>query len=351
MTSRWSSIAIVLFWISTMGWLVQNKIIPSLATGEPPSYRSMLDHHGQADRPVGWSISLDGRPLGWAITSAVLDTEGGYQLQSRVRMDRIPFATLAPAWMSSILKVFDGGGSIPSLQMNVDARSSIDIDPLGRPVDFDSVANLGYPGQGRTLATDLRFSMRGTFEGDYLDLEMRSGDFVHHTKAFVPRDAMLGDSLSPQARLPHLRLGQTWTVPAYSPFRPPNSPLEILDARVERTQMITWHGRQMPTLVVVMHADPGSGLTNSKDVRAKTWVAMDGSVLKQEVLMGTGWLRFTRVAKAAPTIEGEAEDLEPWWNEAPSAAPPLASSPAIDALRAAAKQLFSGGQTSEPSTP
>jgi hypothetical protein len=321
MTSRWASVTIVLFWASTMGWLVHNKIIPSLAVGQPPSYRTMVERNGPANRPVGWSISLDGRPLGWAITSAVLDAEGGYQMQSRVRMEQIPFATLAPAWMSSILKIFDGGGTIPGLKMNVDARSSIDIDPLGRPVDFDSVANLGYPGRGRIVASDLRFSMRGTFEGDYLDLEMRSGDFVHHTKAYVPRDAVLGDSMSPQARLPGLRLGQSWTVPAYSPFRPPNSPLEILEARVDRSEPLLWHGRRMPTLLVVMRADPGSGLTNAQTVRAKLWVGFDGSVLKQEVLLGSGRLRFTRVAKAAPKAGESADDLEPWWIEKPASTP------------------------------
>jgi hypothetical protein len=276
----------------------------------------------------------------------VVDAQGGYQMQSRVRIERIPFATLAPAWMSSILKMFDGGRNIPDLQMSVDARNSIDIDPLGRPIDFDSVANLGYPGRSRAAPADLRFSMRGTFEGDYLDLEMRSGDFVHQTKAYVPRDAMLGDSLSPQGRLPNLRLGQSWTVPAYSPFRPPNSPLEILEARVERSLSIQWEGRRMPALLVVMHADPGSGLTNSKDVRARTWVALDGSVLKQEVLLGTAWLRFTRVAQSGPAAGESAEDLEPWWI-GKSKSPPITG----DVLRSAAKQFLSGSPSSEPSAP
>ena len=49
----------------------------------------------------------------------------------------------------------------------------------------------------------------------------------------LPSDALLSDILSPQMRLPGLRLNQTWTVPVYSPFMP-DKPLEIIRATVER---------------------------------------------------------------------------------------------------------------------
>ncbi|HEY5314696.1 MAG TPA: hypothetical protein VIK18_19335, partial [Pirellulales bacterium] len=100
----------------------------------------------------------------------------------------------------------------------------------------------------------------------------------------------------------------------------------------QRSEPLLWHGRRMPTMMVVMRADPGSGLTNAQNVRARLWVSFDGSVLKQEVLLGSGRLRFLRVAESAPTAGESADDLEPWWDEKPASAsaPAPASAPARD---------------------
>jgi hypothetical protein len=112
---------------------------------------------------------------------------------------------------------------------------------------------------------------------------------------YLPQDALVGDALSPQTRLPKLRVGQTWTVPVYSPFRPPRCPLEILQATVERNEGITWNGRKVEAWLVVYSSDPGAGLDSAKTSRGKLWVRHDGTVLKQELMILSSRLSFVRL--------------------------------------------------------
>jgi hypothetical protein len=307
MASRWSSIAVVLFWMTSMGWLVEQKILPSWVVGDPPTYRTILQD--AVSTPVGWTISLNDRPLGWAISQSSPTEQGGYELRNRVWLDRLPFSVLAPTWVTSIMKVFER--KAPEMKLDVDLNSAIGIDPLGRPVDFRSVAEIGYATRSQAIVDPtVRISIRGVVEGNQLKLAVRTGGSFSESEVYLPANALLGDSLSPQARLPKLRVGQRWNSPIYSPFR---QQMEMLQAVVERREAIRWNGENRSTLLVVMRNDAGSGLTNGQSVRARQWVANDGTVLKQEVMLGTSRLSFERVAtepRHAPTLD---ESLQPWW--------------------------------------
>lgn len=140
----------------------------------------------------------------------------------------------------------------------------------------------------------MNITIKGTMVGEQLDVVVQSGEFVYPTKVMVPADALMGDALSPQTRLPNLRVGQTWTVPVYSPFRPPTSPLDILHATVERSDPIVWNDQIVPTLLVVYRDDPGSGMTSKQAARGQVWVDRSGTVLKQEVALLTSRLTFVR---------------------------------------------------------
>ncbi len=197
------------------------------------------------------------------------------------------------------------------MKLDVDLTSAIGIDPLGRPVDFRSVAEVGYAAKSQAIVDPtVRISIRGVVEGNQLKLFVRTGSSVSESRAYLPANALLGDSLSPQARLPKLRVGQRWSSPIYSPFR---QQMEMLQAVVERREAIPWNGESRSTLLVVMRNDAGSGLTNGQTVRARQWVATDGTVLKQELMLSTSRLTFERVAGEpthSPTLD---ESLQPWW--------------------------------------
>jgi hypothetical protein len=114
-------------------------------------------------------------------------------------------------------------------------------------------------------------------------------------EVFVPPGALAGDMLSPQACLPGLRQGQVWTVPSYSLLRPPTNPMEILQARVEGSEPISWNGRLEDAWLVVFHLNQGLGLGTDQTLRERLWVRHDGTVLLQKVMVFDCVLTFVRL--------------------------------------------------------
>jgi len=92
-----------------------------------------------------------------------------------------------------------------------------------------------------------------------------------------------------------LRRGQRWTVELYSPLRPPNDPVEIRIAEVERREPIVWADRTINTWLVVYRDDPGTSLGDQTDPRAWIWVRPDGTVLQQRVRVFGSAITFVRL--------------------------------------------------------
>lgn len=286
------NVIVVLFWCATMTWLVVGKILPPLRIGEPPNYASILDEPEDA-APVCWSIRLQDRTIGWAANKTVRRPDGITDLYSRVYLGEFPWEHLAPSWLTSVLKgVFDHFGDLDEL--DVDKKTRLVIDPLGRLVEFESLVRIAH------LADAIK--VQGQIEGSTLKLSVQSGDLPYKMERYLPPNALTGDEISPQVRMPGLRVGQTWTVPLYSPFRAPNSPLEILHAVVEREDHLTWGGQSVPCRVIVYRGDPGASLADD-EARGRVWVNLDGMVLRQEVALLTSHLHFIRLPA------GEAKGL------------------------------------------
>src|SRR5215469_8329873 len=259
MSSRWFNVAVVGFWLLTMSWLVREKILPSLVVGDPPTYRTILADRESRDAPVTWSISLNDAPLGWAeARNRVLDN-GVTEMSSHVRISRLPLSEIAPGWMNSLMKLVAGSQEWTELRLAVDARSSLEIDPLGRPIGFYSRALLGDETSlpqdvrldGSAVPGTVQVTIQGVIEGSQLKLKVRTGQLVYNTTAYLPPNALMSDALSPQGRLPDLKVGQSWTMPVYSPLRPPTAPVEMLHATVDRREPILWQDQVVATFVVV----------------------------------------------------------------------------------------------------
>ena len=272
MFSRGYSIAIGFFWLAAMGWLVREKILPPLLVGDPPSYRTILAVEEEPPRPIAWEIVLNGRRVGGAKTVTEWLPDSIKQLRCRVKLKELPLAELTPAWITAFVKVVDGRRTQGPAVIAVESEATIDIDPLNRPIAFSSTTRISPPEKdtGRSILSgvELNVTMRGKIDGDRMHVVMHSGEIDYRTEVDLPADALMGDVLSPQTRLPGLRIGQTWTVPIYSPFRPPTAPIEILHATVERKDPIVWHDRIVPALLVVYRGDPGLGLSSNQAARA-----------------------------------------------------------------------------------
>ena len=272
---------VVVFWMATMSWLLIDKVWPTLRVGEPPNYSSILKRD-PAEPPVCWAIRWNDEPAGWAASRVVRRNDGMAEMHSRVFIGALPIDQLAPGWLGAIIKpVLRRPG-----RLDMDAQSKLDIDPLGRLVGFDSSVRLA------SIADAVR--MQGVVDGNRLKLTVQSGDFTYRTEKYLSPEALVGDALSPQASLPGLHVGQQWTMPVYSPFRPPNSPMDVLEATVERQEPIVWNGETFNGLVVVYRSDAGTNLVG--EPRGKLWVRGDGLVVRQEVAMLSSHLEFTRLA-------------------------------------------------------
>ncbi len=228
---------------------VPAQVLPPLVVGDPPTYRRILADREEADKPAGWQISLDNESLGWATSRPYLLDNGVTEFRSRVHLKRLPLEEITPGWMKSLLRMVDSR-ELSQVSMSVDVEGAMEIDPLGRPIGFNSKAMFGddtarRDEQGFLLPgeVDPRYSItiQGTVEGQQLKLKVRSGEFVYNTSTYLSPDALMSDALTPQARLPELKVGQSWTVPIYSPLRPPTNPVEVLHAEVERRSR--WSGR------------------------------------------------------------------------------------------------------------
>lgn len=303
MYSRWFSVTVVLFWLVTMSWLVGQKVLPSLMVGTPPTYQSIVEDHAALAQPVSWTIALNDKPLGTAESWAKELDNGVTEFHSRVRLDELPLAELTPGWVKSLLRVMDGSQELEDLTVQVDVESDLEIDPLGRPIGFNSVATFG--GQ----ASSLKAVLQGVVEGRRVKLKVKSGEFVYNTDAFLPTDSLMSDALSPQTRLPDLKVGQSWTVPVYSPLRPTDS-LEVLHAKVERREPIVWRNRVVPAYLIVLRSDPGSELSNAQAAKAKVWVDLDGNVLRQELMLLASRLTFERSSEVGVDAPNTAR--RPW---------------------------------------
>jgi hypothetical protein len=299
MPSRWFNVAIVLFWLATMTWLSITKILPPLRIGEPPNYRAIIERDNNAP-PVCWSIHFNDEVLGWAATRVEHRPDEMTAMQGRVFLTQLPLDELTPTWLSGVIKpLLRNTGTL-----SVDARNQLDIDPLGRLVSFESRVQIAK------MPDAIR--IHGQVEGTVLRITVKLPDLVYKDERYLPPNAFVGNELLPQAVLPGLHVGQTWTMPVYSPFRPHKSPMEVLQAQVERHEAIVWNATTVNTLVVVYRTDSGNGLDAQHKPRGKLWVRNDGLVLRQEMTFFNSPLSFLRLPPNKTELV--ARELNRDWN-------------------------------------
>jgi len=300
MHSRWFNAAVVLLWLTTMGWLVKAKVLPPLIKGEPPSYRRIVASRLN-EPPIGWNILVNDRQLGWALTEVGPSPIGLTEIRGRAHLDKLPLKHLTPNWLKPLTNFLElSAGDESKLQLDV--RSLITIDPLGRLSQFESTVWL--------LPWRERLRVRGNVEGGKMEIILSAGGLTFNHEFPLPANALLSDALSPQTELPGLHQGQSWSVPIYSPLWP-NQPLEIIRATVEDKEPIFWDDDVHEAWLVVYRSD-GATSGESQKPKGRLWVRPDGAVLKQQVA-------FFDLAVTFERLDKEKTDLllhtigEKWW--------------------------------------
>jgi hypothetical protein len=287
MEHRWMKIVVVLFWMSTMTWLVVEKVLPPLERGDPPTFHSAYGDLDPRAPAIGWTVSWNDRPIGWAASRVLHPSSGLFEVHSRVHFSHWPLDEMVPVWMRAVLR--NAVSSLGSLEM--DAFNRLEIDPLSRLVGFRSTIHLKKIPQAIVI--------EGTVEGTRLKLRIDAGEVSYTpSERYLPQDALVADELSPQTELVGLHVGQSWTVPVYNPLQP-ESPMEVLEATVKGHETLIWNGQGVDALVVIYQSDSGSALGAPRTPRGKLWVRHDGTVLRQEILLFGSRLAFVRLSGEA----------------------------------------------------
>lgn len=289
----WFTPIVVVFWCLTSGWLLVEKILPSLSPGSPPGYQAMYTSEAGLI-PVAWTVQWDDRPLGWAIAESQRTPLGGLLVDSRMHFDRLPLDEIVPAWTSLLVrKVLPKEGGL-----TFDARGRLTIDAAGELRSFMSIVNI--PGSTEQVL------LNGTVDSGTVRVHVQAGEMRYETTRNLPDEMMIGDELSPQATMTGLYEGRRWTIPVYSPLRAGSSPIEILHAEVGPEETIYWEGRLVRVHPVVYREDP----TGHREPRSRLWVDRTGRVLRQEATLLGSKLAFVRrsdeaAARLAATLQEE----------------------------------------------
>ncbi|NDC63842.1 MAG: hypothetical protein EBZ59_07665 [Planctomycetia bacterium] len=298
---------VVGFWFVTTGWLVVDKIVPSLSPGSPPGYQAL---HASGSRlvPVAWSVSWNDRPIGWATSAAERTHDGGLVVSSRLRFERLPIEEMLPRWTRALvrgIRVQDEPERSAEARQHVDgedgmtfeAAGRLTIDAEGRLRSFNSIVTI--PG------TAEKVFLNGAIEDDTVTISVHGRGLHYETRRFLPSHVMIGDEFSPQATLPGLYPGRRWTVPIYSPLRPGHSPIEVLHAHVSDEDTILWQNEPVAVHVVTYRDDP----TSHREPRCRLWVDGSGRVLKQEASMLGCRMTFLRLPDDEAARRAGGEDL------------------------------------------
>jgi hypothetical protein len=289
----WFTPIVVVFWCLTSGWLLVEKILPSLSPGSPPGYQAMYTSEAGLI-PVAWTVQWDDRPLGWAIAESQRTPLGGLLVDSRMHFDRLPLDEIVPAWTSLLVrKVLPKEGGL-----TFDASGRLTIDAAGELRSFMSIVNI--PGSTEQVL------LNGTVDSGTVRVHVQAGEMRYETTRNLPDEMMIGDELSPQATMTGLYEGRRWTIPVYSPLRAGSSPIEILHAEVGPEETIYWEGRLVRVHPVVYREDP----TGHREPRSRLWVDRTGRVLRQEATLLGSKLAFVRrsdeaAARLAATLQEE----------------------------------------------
>jgi len=288
MGQRWFIVAVTVMWMTSMGWLVSTKLWPLLWAGAPPSnltvYTQQSAANGQELPPVGWTMSWGSKPLGWAVSSSTVNSEGFTTIQSHAHFDRIPFEELLPIPFQPLMSKF--GSNREKITMEAESRLIMDANGhLNRMSFIITMAELQKP-----------IRVEGHVKNNKFVVTLFPGTGDRFSRWELPADAVIGNDLTPLVRLPDLYLDQTWNVRVYNHFGiGTNSRLEMVQAKVERSDMLHWEETDRPVWLVVMRRDAGSLLGHIRPMRGKMWVDYDGTVLQQESYLNNSRLTFTRV--------------------------------------------------------
>jgi hypothetical protein len=253
MPNRWLACAICAFWLVMMTLVLERDVLPHWQLAQRPDFRSVAQAHDRPG-PVRWAVLQGDDRIGSATTEWRNNDDGGSEFRGEIELKDMN--------LGSVLGALNGPATLRWC-------SAFHISPDGNLHDFDVQVYWGDPKPAMTV--------NGKLEGDVMKLTFRSGGFTHEEQFYYEPHSLVMSTLTPIDKLPNLSVGKVWQHHVTNPV-PMLGGSDTVRCEVTREQVITWRGELVPTFVVEQTHGP---------IRAHCWVARDGTVLRQEVPLGS----------------------------------------------------------------
>jgi len=259
MPSRFVSLVILIYWLIAAFCLLAWDVIPELGAGYPPDLRAMA-LAGEPSRSVRWNVQVVDDPrfpdvrrmVGEALTGSRRRPDGWFELTSQVQLDA-----------DGLMK---GTAFLTRSSIQLDIDSHYLVEPSGNLHSF----TLDVKSHD---STETLIQIKGQLKGKKMEIVSHGPVEMLNKKMeidYQPR-GVLQDVLGPLDRLPGLRVGQRWESQMVNPFTGQVSSVRV---EVARRKFINWNGNLENTYEVVQNMAP---------LAMRTWVRLDGVILRQEV--------------------------------------------------------------------
>ncbi len=296
-------LAVITFWLTSMGWLLKTKIIPVVFVAAAPTQHALPPEASAAPQIELWDILWKDRTIGKATITATRHGAGG-QIDSVVSFERLPIDQMlheffGPANHLLRMALRDVDTAPLSLHLNntmfINADRSLERFYSG--VQLDGVGRL--------------FDLRGTVSEGIMAVDVVAvGDVwpqdfprtLLHKEFDIPTGGFVTDAFSPQSQLAHLSVGRIWRFHTYRTMSLGQS-LQLVEARVESLQDVVWEGN-VETVFVVSLRSAGNDLSATDDSWGQMWVREDGQVLRQSLRAGNLEIVFLRRSPRDEKVSG-----------------------------------------------
>lgn len=307
--------AVIVFWAVAMTWLLAEKVIPPMLGGDPPDYQSSLEPEASKALPDAWKMRWNEQTVGFASSRVKSHSDGSLDRLTFVEFEDLPLEAILSEMLgpvAAVVKPLLRNSRDVDLDMVVATRMQFDA---GRKLTgFDTTIDLSgfrdFLKLTGTVQPDGKLTILAQLSGG-----VSSGQTFKHSVQ-LPPEALVEGSLSPRAELKDLYIGQKWTIPVFRSF-PPNSPIQILEAQVEKHELIMWGGNELETKLVVYRTEAGSGVQATRDPISREWVNQDGDIVQQQIMFSGLELTFVRESGEStdPRIEKLDELDQRLWSD------------------------------------
>ena len=293
--NRAVKIAIILWWLGSLGWLVNTKLVRWNSANGVPVQRFQAAGEGSKSSTIEWDIEYKTKSVGSSRTEVHPDIAGTHVV-SNLELNQLPLHEMLQD-ASAILPLFAQAHGITKndINMSLQIATRMDLDPFGEferlesKVRFSDLGELFIARVVRLGATQMELIVVPGI--DLPSPWQTKGELIRQLIG-IPKNAFMSDLFAPVSNLEDLHVGQTWNVQSFRPF-PGNRPMREMKAKVEREEIVPWAGDAEPAFVVSFR-DNDPVLVALAEPTVELWVLRGGIVIKQRLRLGSLEIDFVR---------------------------------------------------------